>query len=154
MGRTSQRREAELVRVVRDASGAAILLVAGSAPLVYRVLGPKPKKVTKFEMEAIDGDFIRAGVNGIKDDGCLPTDLLIYSGAWMIAEELLKPVDILWAASGSSYYGTMKQGYYLWQSKRPLIALSLLEVRGALASAWVQRWRSPRGDQRAILLRS
>jgi hypothetical protein len=155
VGRASER-ETQLVRVVR-AGGAPVLLVAGSAPLVYRLVGLKPKKVAEFEMEPVEGDFFQAGDGSdrlVVMSPLLPADMLIYKATWAIAADNLKPVDILWVVSGSSYYGTARQEYYLWQASGPLVALSLMDVRGALASPWVAQWRSPRTTNRAILLRN
>lgn len=140
-----------LIRTVRIGQEVA-LTVVGAAPLVMRVLSPKPGKLFEFVCEEVDAETFTGGQ-------LWPADLfgpaqLIYNGAWVVSA--LKPVDLVTIYSGATKFGTADQGFYLWQRHvaDPLTRLSILEIRAAVESPWIRDWREPRHAMtRGIILR-
>jgi hypothetical protein len=151
MGRPVER-QSQLITVVR-AAGVTALTVVGAAPYVARVVGLKPTRFGEFMTEEIDAE-------GFSGGQLWPTDMftpaqLIYGQAWIVDAAALRPVDLLVLGWGAAKYGTSERGYFVWQAaaRDALTRLSVMEMRGALASRWVEQWRTTYASPRGIRLR-
>lgn len=151
MGRPG-RHESELVRVVRTGAD-TILTVVGAAPAVYRIVGTKPNRMLEFVLDDLQDVETFAG-GQLWPSGVFTPDQLIYGAAWIVGTAALPPVDVLLVYAGATKYGTARQTYYLWQRDllQALTVLSVLDVRAALASPWVQQQRTV-STFRGIVLR-
>lgn len=130
------------IRVISDALSGAILVVAGGSPCVARVASADPSGVGRFRYQMIDGcEHFNAGM--LWPD-YIPSPLRRYNVALALPANVLRPVDLLWVISGSTYIGTYRDAMYLWQpanTRQALVQLTTRQVRAALASGWVHAHR-------------
>lgn len=152
-GAASQRRKQDELRPLRLVHDA--LVVAGSLPRVWRVLGTRRGSVTEFDLDLVDGQFFEGSALWPKD---LFGTLVLYRSGFLLDTDVLPAVDVLQIWCGDGLYGTRADGYWLWQrvlsGQERLSPLTLIQTRQALGSPWLRVRRAPdREASRGIMLR-
>lgn len=124
--------------------------------MVARVIGPHDSDPSRFKEEVLDSGYYHESNEVLWPDWFTPA-MRIYARGYIVTSDQLSEVDLLHIFSGSTYYGTSRQRYYLWQRHLPaeqaLTPLDLMQARYAVASSWVRRRRVQRNAERGILLR-
>lgn len=141
------------VRVVDDLLTGATIVVAGSAPVLFRVVGAR--NALQYEMEPVDAVWVDAKAHTWPP--IVPLDLHRQPSAMLVRGEDLRPVDVLRVGCGSRTLLNADDGYWLWQAALPgdwrLTRLEERVVRRVLASPWLQQARGEAYRGRAISTR-